>query len=410
MHTILMLSVELWIGFSDLRNTIFFVKYRKTVNERQICNITQFILIARNYKFLQNFLQMKTIVLTFIFLSQLMQTPDGCTPSTCCDKTNSCGDSTCCNQCQTRCRTTTCLNNCRQDCCNESPCQNSNCYQKSGCSQNSNCFQSSCRQASTCFSNCQSRCSQDVDNCSDGCSRECCGEEGYYNGKCCSTTITNVVRTVGSGGARSGFDSNSDSNSYNNIINNSTTSINMNNTVNNENRIEVPIDIANSNVVNINVVPANDSNTYTEIDGVPSRQRDVEITPQTVPVPIPVPIPVPNPAPVHLSTQSPVPQSSCCNLVVPCVQQGCRNVHTVCGPQCTNRMMYAPVNPCQQGCSRRPYAFGNSCSMSGSCRRVLTDCSSCDMNSFHTTYQGYQQCNGCFYGSQQQSVSNNQLW
>lgn len=351
------------------------------------------------------------MIITYLILIHSSQIIFGCT--NCCD---SCGDSTCCNQCQSRCRTTSCLSECRQDCCMQSnSCQTSNCCQSSNCQR-----KSSCQQASNCFTNCQSRCTQDIDNCSSQCSKTCCGDTDSTNNNCCNTATTieesRESRIIGNNGAgNSKSDSQLGTNSNNNINNNVTTLININNTVNNENRIEVPIDISNINTVNVNIVPADKTDSVTDsINGNTERNIDIRIEPRTVPVPIPVPIPIPAPqesttgVPIYQQVPSQLPvlqypyqqilnQPSCCNMVVPCAQAGCQSVRRTCGSQCTNRFMYLPLNPCQGGCGKRNYAVGNTCSTSGFCRQTMMECSSCDVNNFYNSYQGYQQCGGCFY-------------
>lgn len=349
--------------------------------------------------YLHFILQIKKLLTTFLILCYLVADLHGCSSSNCCDNTVSCGDSNCCNQCQIRCRTSTCLSNCRQDCCTSSaPCQSSNC------------FQTSCRRASSCFNNCQSRCSQDVAVCSNQCSRSCCGDSGSYDGSCCTTptstsseVISRIITTNGGGGAKSDSSSSRNDNSEN-ISNNITTLLNLNNTIHNENKIEVPINISNINTINVNIVPS-DNVEYSNVGETSIIQKEIDREqtvvqkPVTETVRVPVEVPVQVPIPIPIPVPAPQQTSSCCNMVVPCVQTGCQSVRRVCGQQCTNNIMYAPVNPCQQGCSRRPFAIGNSCSMSGYCRQTMMDCSSCDINSSFNTYQGYQQCGGCFYSN-----------
>lgn len=264
------------------------------------------------------------------------------------------------------------MTNCRQDCCSQ--CQSSTCSQNSNC-----CPTTNYRQYSSCYRGCQSSCKEDIDVCSNQCSRSCGGDTTYVDSE---RDTTRIDRTGSNTNSHSTLSGSGDNKNTNDIV----TTINLNNTIFNENRIEVPINISNSNNVNVRIT----SSEYEKYGN--GTDRTITVT-KLVPIPIPVPGPT-------YPTRPPV-QKNCCNVVRPCAQQGCQNIHRVCNKQCTSRFMYVPVNPCQQGCERRSYSIGNSCTMSGYCQQSMTDCSSCNVNDFYASYGGYQQCGGCFYNNQE---------
>lgn len=164
-----------------------------------------------------------------------------------------------------------------------------------------------------------------------------------------------------------------------------TSDINISNTLSNRNEIHIPITITNENV-----------NTFS----FPSRQQPV---PTSEPIQstsigiVPTFVTVTS-APVSTSTKP----DRCCNVIVPCLGNGCQTHYRTCSHICVNQHMYFPVNPCEHNpCFRHEYYNRYACSSSWNypyfnCGFRQMDCGGCQFD-FYRDFYTYNRCSGCFY-------------
>ncbi|CAH2008319.1 unnamed protein product [Acanthoscelides obtectus] len=211
----------------------------------------------------------------------------------------------------------------------------------------------------------------------------------------------------------------SDTNVENNV--NATLDVTINNHINIENRVYIPISINNTNVQSVSIV-SEENCTITDTGTTecptphtttspttitpssttgptthPTGQPTTPTKPRIHIIPVPVPYPVYQRYPVPIPYYPHIPQPGCCTVIRPCVSSGCQSHRNHCGSGCLGNMMYEPVNPCYNGCRRKSWGFRPMCFGQNSCIEMPVNCMGCN-NNFFESYQGFQQCGGCFSG------------
>lgn len=164
---------------------------------------------------------------------------------------------------------------------------------------------------------------------------------------------------------------------------NQSSDITINNTLSNRNEIHVPITISNVNTFNFpsrQPVPTS----------APYKSSTIDILPTFVTATAaPATTPKPNP-------------DRCCNVIVPCVGDGCQMNYRICSNICVNHYMYLPVNPCaRHPCYRQDYYSGYMCSSSPyypyiNCGIRQRNCDQCNSD-FYQDFYTYSRCSACFH-------------
>lgn len=272
--------------------------------------------------------------------------------------------------------------------------QSHNCCQSYGCCQTG----SICSQITTCQNNCQVRCR--TTTCNDQCRSECCAPTLLPTpAPTPAPTLAPIPEPIPKSAPWPTPVINESSNSSSSVNNknddNIATVLTLNNVVTNENHINIPVNISNTNQQSVHVVISSPDDPHSERD----RERiiNANIT-EKVPVFIPIPgpqVPVYYPVPFPVRIPEPVIIPGCCNVIIPCIMP-CIGFERICNHQCTYPFMFTPLNPCHGGCYKRSFATINSCFPSGYCQHNIQDCSQCS-DDFYSDYGTYQQCGGCFY-------------
>ncbi|KAJ8922351.1 hypothetical protein NQ315_004294 [Exocentrus adspersus] len=281
---------------------------------------------------------------------------------------------------------------CETNCCNSSDC----CDNSTDCCKNTECNSSSCCQTT---SNCCQKVTKCYKACRAGCRTSSCANN--CNDKCCQNECNNNDDDIDKDKIIERPNGSTSNVNENNIT--FTPSITVNNTINTENRVHIPIIVSNSNINNVVVVPADNTQPTTPCSTTNCTTPE-PTTPCPPPVTIRVPVPIPVPGkpifiPIFHPVPYPVPQPGpgCCVTINPCISQGCQRYQTSCGSSCPSPYTYKPINPCEGvQCYRRPFCINRYCEGSGYCQDNWINCSQCGSN-FYQNFESYRQCGGCFY-------------